>query len=403
MKRLSAAENASRSADHRGGSHAVRLRSFSPEKDSRTGMADTRPRRHRGVSGFPAVSVVLPVHNGMPYFEHSVRSILAQSFGNFELVIGDDGSDDGTGEAALRLAAGDPRIRVLRRERPSGLAASANWVVGEARAPLVAIAHADDRSYAQRIERQVAVLDAHADIDLVGALWDGMDEEGRIVRVGDFWRLLTRSPFAPFAHSSIMFRRSAFHRVGGYRPQADYWEDLDLYFRVAANGGVAVVPEVLSTVRHARISTRLRDDQARVEDAVDLMFRAVAEQATGRPYDPLFLRPRAGAAGKVHPMTFVSLGSTRLWSGRSPRVLGRMRRRARLGLDGASLHAACWVLWATASPRTLRAFLQIVLVLRNFVAKPLAKRRSFVEWPFRPASVLHKALEAPRGGRPVPS
>ena len=93
---------------------------------------------------FPPLSVAMSVHNGMPYLETSVRSILAQTFGDFEFVIGDDGSTDGSSELLSRLAAADGRIRLLRRESKSGLAASANWVIGEARAPLVAIAHADD-------------------------------------------------------------------------------------------------------------------------------------------------------------------------------------------------------------------------------------------------------------------
>jgi glycosyltransferase involved in cell wall biosynthesis len=67
----------------------------------------------------PALSVILPVHNGMPYIEESARSILAQTFGDFELVIGDDGSNDGTSDVVRRLAAVDERVRVIRRERPS--------------------------------------------------------------------------------------------------------------------------------------------------------------------------------------------------------------------------------------------------------------------------------------------
>lgn len=331
------------------------------------------------MSRAPCVSVVLPVHNGMPFIEESVRSILRQSFRDFELIIGDDGSTDGTTAIANALAAEDGRIRLLRRDRPSGLAESANWVVSEARAPLVAIAHADDRSYPTRLERQVAVLDRQRDICLVGTLWDGMDEHGRIVRPGDYWRLLRRSRYAPFSHSSIMFRRADFERVGGYRSEANYWEDLDFYYRIAGHGRIAVVPDVLCTVRHAEVSTRLRDDQERVEHGVDLMFRSAAEQAEGRSYDHLLGGPAHGTS-KLHPMTFVSLGSTRLWRGSSPQVLGRVRARARLGPDTASVHAIGWLLWASLSPRSLRAVLRAILAARNVLAKPLCRRRSFVEW-----------------------
>jgi hypothetical protein len=332
------------------------------------------------MTAIPALSVILPVHNGMPYVEESIRSLLAQSFADFELVVGDDGSYDGTSEVLARLAAADARIRVLRRDTASGLAASANWLVRETRSPIVAIAHADDRAYPERFQRQMAILRAQPDIDLVGTLWDGIDEEGRRVRPGDFWRLLKRSPFAPFSHSSIMFRRASFERAGGYRAEAEYWEDLDLYFRIAAAGRIVVVPEVLSTVRHARISTRLRNDQLRVENAVDLMFRSTAAYREGRDHTPILMQARPDSEDKLHPLTFISCGSTRLWSGRSPRVMERMRERARFEFRGSSLHALLWVLWGTASPKSLRFFLRTLLVIRNAIARPIVANSLYIEW-----------------------
>jgi glycosyltransferase involved in cell wall biosynthesis len=325
----------------------------------------------------PAVSIVLPVHNGMPYIGECVRSLLAQTLTDFELVIGDDGSSDGTSEVVAALAKADSRIRPLRRERASGLASSANWVVANSVAPLVAVAHADDLSAPTRLEREAALLAAAPEVDLVGSLWNGIDEEGRQVRPGDWWRLRRLSRFAPFSHSSIMFRRAAFDRVGGYRARAEYWEDLDLYYRIARHGRVVVIPEILSTVRHARISTRLRDDQDRVERAVDLMYR------TSRAYGRRASREAGAAAGggtRLHPLTFVSCGSTNLWGGRSPAMWKRLWRRGRLGVDAVSLHALAWVGWGTVSPRSLRAFLRLLMGLRNRIARPRFRRLGYVDW-----------------------
>jgi GT2 family glycosyltransferase len=325
----------------------------------------------------PALSVALPVHDGLPYVEESISSILGQSFTDFELIVGDDGSTDGTGAVLERLARSDKRIRLLRREQKSGLAGGANWVIAEARAPLIAIAHADDVSHPDRLRRQVEVFGAHPDLDLLGTLWVGIDEAGRQVRPGDYWRLLRRSPFAPFSHSSAMFRRAAFDRAGGYRPEAEYWEDLDLYFRIADQGRAAVIPEVLSTVRHARVSTRLRSDQDPVEDAVDLMYRSTALYRDGGDYGALLT---GGAGGKLHPMTFVSCGSTLLWSGKSPAVLKRMWRRAELGPNLASAHALAWVLWGSASPRSLRLFLRTIMQVRNVLARLALGDRKLLDW-----------------------
>lgn len=327
----------------------------------------------------PSVTIAMAVHNGMPFVEESVRSILAQSFRDFEFVIGDDGSDDGTSEVLERLASDDPRIRLLRRQSKSGLAASGNWVVGEARAPLVAIAHADDRAWPQRIERQVLAFEEEPSAVLVGTLCEGIDERGRSVRPADLWRLTHHSPFAPFAHSSIMFRRDRFIEAGGYRSEAEYWEDLDLYFRLAELGRILVVPEVLTSVRHARTSTRLRDDRERVENAVDLMFRAADAYARGQDHEAVIRRPRSGAR-KLHPRTYISRGSTRLWSGRPPRVLGRMLRRGDLRLDLASLQALVWAAWGEVSPRTLRLFIRTVLNLRNRAEGKGVRAKAVLEW-----------------------
>src|SRR5438094_4488597 len=155
------------------------------------------------MSQSPPISVVMPVRNGMPYVVESIESILSQSFGDFEFVIGDDGSTDGTAEALRDAAQRDRRIRLLRRDMGSGLAGSANWVVSEAKAPLVAVAHADDLWHSDRIARQVAVLRDMPQVDLVGTLWNGIDEQGRYVRPGDYWKLIRKTPLAAFSHSSI--------------------------------------------------------------------------------------------------------------------------------------------------------------------------------------------------------
>lgn len=332
------------------------------------------------MSSAPAVSVVLPVHNGRDFVESSVRSILAQDFTDFELVIGDDGSDDGTGDVLARLAAEDSRIRLLRRATKSGLAGSANWVISEARAPLIAIAHADDVYKPSRLRRQVDLFARRPDAVIVGTLADGIDAQGQTVQPPNLSRLTKPSSFAPFAHSTIMFRAEAFSRTGGYRSHADAWEDLDLYWRMAEHGRIFVIAEVLASYRHSATSIRERHGD-RIEQALDVMYRSAALHRQGRDWSPLLGHP---SSGRIHPRIFVARSWVRLWEGRRSRMLGRMFRRGALRPDLVTTQSLVFVAWATASPRSLRLLLQLVGKARNAKARRRLADVDFIEWRMTP-------------------
>lgn len=345
----------------------------------------------------PRLSVALPVHNGMPHIEESVRSLLAQSFRDFELIIGDDGSDDSTGEVLARLAAEDPRIRLLRRDGKSGPAAAANWVIAHARAPLIAIAHADDIAHPDRLRRQVELFDGQRDVVLAGALNTGIDADGRIVHPHNLWRLAFPTSFAPMAHSSIMFRRAAFDAVGGYRQAADCWEDLDLYYRLSRRGRILVIPEVLSRYRYSGISLRERAREDSLERSLERMYNSVGLYRKHGDYDLLPGEPEEESeARRVHPRIFVARSWMRVWSGKRAIVFGQMLRRARFGFDLASAQSFAFVLWASVSPKSLRLVLQSVTHLRNRIAQTRLRDAPFVEW--RPRPPAPEQAVAPGGG-----
>lgn len=334
------------------------------------------------MSEVPSVSVALPVHNGMPHVEESVRSILAQSLGDFELIIGDDGSDDSTAAVLARLAAEDRRIRLLSRQGgKSGPAAAANWVISYARAPLVAIAHADDIAHPDRLRRQVELFRAGPDAVLVGALNIGIDADGRTVHPPNLWRLAFPTSFAPMAHSSVMFRREAFEAVGGYRQAADCWEDLDLYWRLDRLGRILVIPEVLTRYRYSKVSLRERARADGLERSLERMYRSVALYREHGDYESMLDGREAVPNGaRLHPRIFVARSWMRVWSGQRSIVFGQMLRRARFRPDLPSLQSFAFVLWASVSPKTLRLVLQGVTHARNRIAQARIGRPAFVEW-----------------------
>src|SRR5437763_5143235 len=130
----------------------------------------------------PPLSVVMPVRNAMPYLRESMASILDQSHAQFEFVIVDDGSTDGSSEFLRDQAQRDGRIRLHRLERGVGVVVAANRTVALSSAPLVARMDADDVCEPDRLERQLDVLARTSDAVVVGALADGIDVTGRRVR-----------------------------------------------------------------------------------------------------------------------------------------------------------------------------------------------------------------------------
>ncbi len=315
----------------------------------------------------------MPVYNAAPYLDASIGSILAQTLTDFELVVLDDGSTDGSAEILGSWAARDPRVRVERVERRLGLVGSSNHVVRASRAPIVARMDADDVSHSERLARQAAVLDANPDAVLVGTLFEGIDRHGRIVRSRDRWRLLRRSPFAPFPHGSVMFRRDAFEAIAGYDEDAVYWEDFDLFRRLSRQGRILVLPEALYRYRFHQTGSRVASDRDDVERAAIRMRHAVG--AGGRAHG------RLRSFGAEDPAALYSVAASRLWAGDPPELLSRLRLRSlvpptliTIGIFGVAAAAAI-------SPGATRFALGCVIAARDRVAG-LFLGREPLEWRF---------------------
>lgn len=192
-------------------------------------------------AGQPRVSVLLPVRNGGAWFALALQSILDQQGCDFELIVVDDGSSDGTSE--LLAACPDPRLRVLRREG-GGLVAALNAGLELARGDYVARMDADDIALPGRLARQTTVLDGDAGAVLVHGSVDVIDAEGR--RIGEVLaqpctpearraELMWEQDLYPIIHPAVMIRRGTLVAMGGYRhsPSA---EDHELWLRLMRQG-----------------------------------------------------------------------------------------------------------------------------------------------------------------------
>ena len=193
---------------------------------------------------------MLAVHNGERHLDASVRSVLAQRFADFELIVIDDGSTDRTPALLSAWQRADPRI-VTRRQENRGLAASLNLGIALARGVYLARQDADDVSMPERFERQAAFLDAHASVAAVGTAADVIDRSGaaagaltprcgaQAVRHG----LLTLRSTP--VHGSMMMRASAIAASGGYREAFRLGQDYDLWLRLTERFEIDNLPDVL--------------------------------------------------------------------------------------------------------------------------------------------------------------
>ena len=197
----------------------------------------------------PRVSVVTTVYNGEPYFERAVPGILAQTFRDFEFIVVDDGSSDGSLPRLREIAERDPRVRVFAPGR-LGAAAAYNFGVTQARGEYVARQDFDDRSYPERLRLQTEFLDAHPEVGIVGGYYRVVDERRgeRYVRMPPLEHPAIVSAMArniPIAHTVATFRRRAWEEAGGY-PLVNNLIDLRFYLKVAKRGWrFANVPEVM--------------------------------------------------------------------------------------------------------------------------------------------------------------
>lgn len=186
------------------------------------------------------ISVLMGIRNGADVLVRAVDSILNQSWDDFELILCDDASTDGTWALLEQYAHRDKRVRLLRNERNLGLGATLNRCLKEARGDFIARMDDDDFSHPQRLTRQMAYLEVHPDVAFVGCnvalVQNGVDVGIRLFpqrpAVRDFF--MTQ----PYIHPALLFRREALEAVGGYSQdkRCVLCEDYDLLLRLYAKG-----------------------------------------------------------------------------------------------------------------------------------------------------------------------
>ena len=229
----------------------------------------------------PLVSVIMPVFEPHPvYFRQAIDSILEQTFTDFELIVVEDPSSS-SGQTLL-AGVSDPRIRYFLNSERTSLPRQHNRALGESRGRFICRCDADDICEPQRIERELAFLHAHPDVDVVGTCLTIIDEQSNVIGRRDYplehdQILNAMRRFNPIANSSVMYRRELFERFGGKRDSVLPAQDYEWYSRVACGGArFANLPEPLVRYRvHSQMSGRkLRGTLRTTLDVKNMYWRA---------------------------------------------------------------------------------------------------------------------------------
>lgn len=190
------------------------------------------------------LSVLMPVYNAEIYLAEAIKSVLTQTYHDFEVVIVDDGSTDSSPDILERFSKSDPRIHVIRQKN-KGIVAALNKGLQQCHGAYIARMDADDICFPSRFEEQITYLDNHPDCVMVGGEAQIINGDGVIIssetgEVGRRHAFTNMRRFPPKVvdsiHPLIMMRSKALRAIDGYRGNFPHAEDYDLFIRLSSQG-----------------------------------------------------------------------------------------------------------------------------------------------------------------------
>ena len=220
----------------------------------------------------PRVSVLMSVYNEKFHLREAVESVLEQTFTDYEFIIINDGSTDGSSDMLRQYAQFDERICVHHQEN-RGLTASLNKGCKLARGRYIARMDADDISLPERLAKQVHYMETHPEIGVLGTWVEYIDESGETYGQ---WRMPTQPGLIGWslifgtclAHPTVIMRSDVLKSLNYYRLEALHVEDYDLWTRASFSTRLANLPEVLLKRRTRAESICSQYSQTQQENAV---------------------------------------------------------------------------------------------------------------------------------------
>ena len=221
----------------------------------------------------PVLSIISGAYNleNCFSFKKSISSILEQTFSDFEFIICDDGSSDGTYDVLADFARKDQRIVLIRNEKNLGLAATLNRCISIAKGDYIGRHDCDDYSSPERFERQIKYLSEHPEVDILGTGAFLFDQNGVYDKVL-FPENVKKSDFlfnSPYQHGSVIFRRDILEKANGYTVSkiTRRTEDYDLFMRVFPYAKCENLPEHLYYFLEDQKTLKRRKYRYRIDEA----------------------------------------------------------------------------------------------------------------------------------------
>jgi glycosyltransferase involved in cell wall biosynthesis len=226
----------------------------------------------------PVVSIVMPAYNAAPWIAETIESILAQSFSDFEVLIGDDGSTDATKSIVESFAAKDHRI-ILHALNHCGVVVARNALLAKCRGRYVMFHDADDLSVPERMQRQVDFLDGHPSTVAVSCnvlkfkgtrVWPSAIDFTKLPTIVQRNSKLSGMGYHKknFPFPACMVRAVVARELHGFRPYFSYAEDADFIYRLEERGELTVLDETLFLYRQHASNTSRRAPYLQTESSV---------------------------------------------------------------------------------------------------------------------------------------
>ena len=227
----------------------------------------------------PLVTVIIPTYNRAKLVERAVKSVLTQSYKQWELLVVDDASTDNTPMTMQNITQIDKRVRYIRHQMNQGGSAARNTGLSQAQGDYIAFLDSDDEWLPTKLEKQIACferLPANVGLVYTGALIvrdDGVEEEQRPVYRGHLFRQLLLENVVVGSGSAVMIKRTVLNDVPDFDEALPARQDLDFWVRVARYYLIDFVDEVLLVIYASKQSNRITTNSAKVLDGRLIFLR----------------------------------------------------------------------------------------------------------------------------------